>query len=255
MNTVGKFDTPVQYVKGVGEKRAQLLSKLEIENLYDLTHFYPRTYLDFSSPVPICDVIPGETVCVRATVACPVSRDVLRGRMTVFKTVVTDGSGTLHITIFNNEYSASALKTEEEFLFLGKAVSGYQGLEMTNPIIERPSADFQLRPVYPQTAGLKSKTIEGIMKNALAMISRDDSPDVIPDGIRRRLHLCHERYALSNIHFPSCARDAEIAKRRLIFEELFVLQAGMLKIKKQQQKHRDKASARLHRRVSRLASV
>lgn len=232
MNKTSLYDMPAQYVKGVGEKRAQLLKKLEIENLYDLTHFFPRSYLDFGSPLPISLVKPGETALVKAKIAYPPVKEMIRGKTAVYKTAAEDATGILHITVFNNAYLASSLEQDGEYLFLGKAVSGYRGLEMTNPVVETPRTEPGLRPVYPQTAGLRSKTIESVMKNALALLAKEAPADIIPDNIRREFQLCHEQYALSGIHFPKSEKDAEIAKRRLIFEELFVLQAGMLKIRK-----------------------
>ncbi|MCM1545150.1 MAG: ATP-dependent DNA helicase RecG, partial [Ruminococcus sp.] len=233
MIKLNKFDTSVQYIKGVGEKRAKLLEKLNVHNLYELVHFYPRTYLDFSTQTKISDLVPGAVSCVRAIVGYPPHNDMIRRGMTIYKTAVTDESGILHITIFNNKYAAQALETGKEYFFLGKVTeTPSKDLEMTNPLIEPFCETLKLRPVYPQTAGLRSKLIETIMKNALALYRNCNSVDPIPDFIRREYKLCHEQYALSSIHFPASEKDAQIAKHRLIFEELLVLQAGMLKLRK-----------------------
>lgn len=242
----------VQYVKGVGEKRAELFSKLDVHNLFDLVHLFPRSYLDFSSPIPIGELKGGETACVRATVGCRVSKAQLRRGMTVFKTVLTDGADVLHITIFNNRFLAERLEEGKEFLFLGKVSRNRGEIEMTNPMIEEVNSPVLLRPVYPLTASLSNKTIENAVKNALAVYYQAESPDPIPDEIRRRFNLCHEQFALRNIHFPSCLKDAEIARKRLIFEELLVLQTGMLALRK---KNREKTDIIIHDRTDEFISA
>ena len=229
----------VQYVKGVGEKRAALFSKLDVYTLYDLVHLFPRSYLDFSSPIPLKELKSGETVCVKAVVGCRVSKATLRQGMTVFKTVLTDGESTLHITIFNNRFLAERLEEGKEFLFLGKISYNRGDFEMTNPIVEQVNSPVLLRPVYPLTATLSNKIVESAVKNALALYYKEERPDPIPDIIRRKFGLCHEQFALKNIHFPSCLKDAEVARKRLIFEELLVLQTGMLSLRKRNKEKTD----------------
>ena len=222
----------VQYIKGVGEKRAGLFSKLDVFTLCDLVHLFPRSYLDFSSPQKIRELKSGETACVRATVGCRVSKAMIRQGMTVFKTVLTDGEDVLHVTIFNNRFLAERLEEGKEFLFLGRVSMNRGEFELTNPLVHEVNSPDVLEPVYPLTAGLSNKTVESAVKNALALYYREETPDPIPDEIRRTFSLCHEQFALKNIHFPSCLKDAEIARKRLIFEELLVLQTGMLALRK-----------------------
>lgn len=229
----------IQYVKGVGEKRAKLFSKLDVFTLYDLVHLFPRDYLDFGNVVPIKDLKAGKVFCVKGVVGCEVSAARIRQGMTIFKTVVTDGDGILHITIYNNRFLAEKLKVGEEFLFLGKVINNRGTLEMGSPIVEAANCALPLRPIYPLTASLTSKTVENAVKNALELYYKTEPVDPISDGIRKKFNLCHEQYALKNIHFPSCMRDAEIARRRLIFEELLVLQTGMLAMRKKNKQKTD----------------
>lgn len=233
------YSMSVQYVKGVGEKRAALFSKLDVRTLFDLVHLFPRSYLDFSSPCAIKELKSGETACVKATVGCRVSKAQIRQGMTVFKTVLTDGEDVLHLTIFNNRFLAERLEEGKEFLFLGKVTYNRGDFEMTNPMIEQPNSPVLLRPVYPLTAALSNKTVENAVKNALALYYKEERPDPLPDSVRRRFNLCHEQFALRNIHFPSCFKDAEIARKRLIFEELLVLQTGMLALRKKNKEKTD----------------
>ncbi len=225
-------DMNAQYIKGVGEKRAQLLAKLGIETVWDAVHYYPRAYLDFSTCTPIARLQPGETACVRGIVGCPVSGAKIRQGMTIYKTVVTDGSDVMHLTIFNNKYLADRLREGETYLFYGKAQTAFGSFEMSNPLVE-PDGAASFLPVYPLTAGLTSRQLSTIIQNALALWAKEETGDLIPADIRRDYRLAHALFALKNIHAPENMHDMEVAKRRLIFEELFVLQCGMALLKKE----------------------
>ena len=227
-----ELDSSVRYLKGVGEKRAGYFKKLDVETVWELLHFYPRSYLDFSSPAEIRFLTAGETYCIRAFVLHNPTENRIRKDLTIYKTVVSDGSGKLTINIFNSAYQAKKLIENNEYYFLGKVTSGSNGLEMASPIVKPANSDEPFSPIYPQTAGLNSNLIGQAVKSALRFFSDLPSQDVIPDEIRRENQLCHELYAVRNIHFPTCTKDIEIARRRLIFEELFVLQTGMLVLRR-----------------------
>ncbi len=218
---------PIQYIKGVGEKRASLLEKLGIETLYDLVHFYPRAHLDFTSLTPISKLIPDSIGCFSAVVGYNPTEHQIRKGMTVYKTLVTDGAAGVHITIFNNRFLAEKFKQGEEYIFYGKVTVNRGSFEMTNPVIEPVQEETSMMPVYPLTAGLTSNILLKIISNALPLYMEKKTTDYIPDKIRREHSLCHESFALKNIHFPKSVKEFEIAKHRLIFEELFILQAGM----------------------------
>ncbi len=224
-------EMPAKYVKGVGEKRAQLLSKLGISTVSDLVHFYPRTYLDFTSPTPIIELTPDTVCCFSAVVGYTPVKNEIRKNMTVYKTMVTDGVGGVNITIFNNSYLAESLETGKEYIFYGKVTVNRSSFEMTNPLIESADSELSMLPVYPQTASLNSRAIGKIIQNALKIYDEKGSPDVIPDKIRQTFRLCHKQFALKAIHNPKNQKDLEIARRRLIFEELLTLQLGMRKLK------------------------
>lgn len=224
-------ETSVQYVKGVGEKRAALLSKLGISTLRELVHFYPRAYLDFSVLTPIVQLVPDTVCCFSAIVGYPPVKNEIRRGMTIYKTTVTDGVAGVNITIFNNIYLAEALETGKEYIFYGKVTANRGSFEMANPIIEPADSEHTVRPIYPQTANLNSRAIEKIIQNGLRLYSEENHEDVIPDSIRQTFKLCHEQYALKNIHNPKNTVELENARRRLIFEELLTLQAGMRMLK------------------------
>lgn len=224
-------EIPLKYIKGVGEKREQLLNKLGITCLYDLVHFYPRTYLDFSVLSDISSIVP-ESVCAFSAVVgySPIEYRAKNG-MTLYKTTVTDGVAGVHITIFNSKYLAESLQQGQEYIFYGKVSAQSGCLEMANPIVEPLDSSCGMRSVYPLTAGLTSKTVSKIMENALNIYFEQNIPGAIPDSIRSEYALAHEQFALRTVHFPKNNADLDLAKKSLIFEELLTLQVGMRRLK------------------------
>ena len=225
------MDTPVKYIKGVGEKRAQLLNKQGIFTLHDLLHFFPRNYIDFSALAPISSIVPDTVCCFSAIVGYTPVKHLIRKNMTIYKTMVTDGTAGVNITIFNNAYLAEALETGKEYIFYGKVTLSHGSFEMSNPIIESPESECPVRPVYPRISTLTSGVLQRIMSNAVSLYNTKTQADIIPDDIRHLFRLCHQQFAIKNIHFPSCSNDIEIARHRFIFEELLTLQLGMKRLK------------------------
>lgn len=224
-------EIPLKYIKGVGEKREAMLNKLGITSLYELVHFYPRAYLDFSQLTDIVSIIP-ETVCAFSAIVGydPIEHHIKKG-MTLYKTMVTDGVAGVHITIFNSKYLADSLKQGQEYIFYGKVSAQNGSLEMANPIIEPIENGCEMRPIYPLTAGLTSKALFKIQENALNLYFSEDVPPAIPDKIRSEYGLAHEQFALRTVHSPKSQGDLDIAKKSLIFEELLTLQTGMKRLK------------------------
>ena len=224
-------ETPLKFIKGVGEKRAQLLNKLGIFNLHDLVHYFPRSYIDLSDPVSIPQLIPGETLCFKAFIGyAPVKNEIRKG-MTIYKTLLIDGEYSVQLNIFNNSYLAESLVEGEEYYFYGKILINKGRFEITNPVIEKIDSDCVMFPVYPLTAGVTNKQLSKIVSNGIVAYENLIEQDIIPDFIRREYSLCHEQFALRAIHNPSNPNDVEIARRRLIFEELVILQLGMKLLK------------------------
>lgn len=218
----------LQYLKGVGEKRAQLFQKLGVASVGALCRFYPRQYKDWSRPVTVAEAAVGEICCVKAEISLPVTEHRVRRGMVLYKTLATDRSGVpLYITIFNNKYAAGRLEPGKTFLFYGKVDGNLLRREMTSPEIERETC-ASIHPVYPATEGLSSKTIEKVMPNALRIFEPEDP---LPREMRNRLGLLDLNEALWNIHFPKNHKALEAARRRLVFEELFLLQTGLKQLK------------------------
>lgn len=221
--------TDIRFLKGVGEKRAELLRKKGIDTVGALLRFYPRAYLDWQNITPISECHEGENVCVRAEITSPVKTVNIRRGMTLYKFSAADDSGVIEVTLFNRKYLAENLREGRSYLFYGKLGYGITLRQMSSTEI-MPAEYMGIEPVYAATEGLSSKTIEKIMKNAL--VYTDSMQDAIPDGIRKKNGLCDFKTALKSIHFPLERQALESAKRRLVFEELFVLQTGLLFLKR-----------------------
>lgn len=221
--------TDIRFLKGVGEKRAELLRKKGIDTVGALLRFYPRAYLDWQNITPISECHEGENVCVRAEITSPVKTANIRRGMTLYKFSAADDSGVIEVTLFNRKYLAENLREGRSYLFYGKLGYGITLRQMSSPEI-MPAEYMGIEPVYAASEGLSSKTIEKIMKNAL--VYTDSMQDAIPDGIRQKNGLCDFKTALKSIHFPLERQALEGAKRRLVFEELFVLQTGLLFLKR-----------------------
>lgn len=224
-------DTPLKFIKGVGEKRALLLNKLDIYSLDDLVHYFPRAYIDFSAAVPIPKLIPGSVACFKAIVGyTPVKNEIRRG-MTIYKTLLIDGEYSVQLSIFNNAYLAESLVEGEEYYFHGKILVNKGMLEITNPIVQKADSECIMQPIYPMTAGLTNKMLCKIISNAVSIYESNADTDIIPDSIRTKYKLCHEQFALKSIHNPKSPYDVEISRQRFIFEELLLLQLGMKMLK------------------------
>ena len=217
----------IQYVKGVGEKRAKLLEKLGIRTVEDAVRYYPRAYLDFANCKPIASLVPGETACVRAVVGTELFGAQIRKGLTIWRSVLTDGESTMHLIIFNNRFLAERLQQGETYLFYGKVGENYGTLEMNNPLVEDDSESAGFLPVYPLTAGISRLQLSRIIQNALTLWNKEEHAELLPETVRHNFNLCRERFALTHIHAPASQEEIDIARRRLIFEELFVLQCGM----------------------------
>ena len=225
------YDTDIKYIKGVGDKRAKLFARLDVKNIYDILRYYPRGYVNYSDARKIEEVRPDEVNCVLAKVCSPVRESYIRKNMTVFKLAAKDETGVINITIFNNKYLAESLEEGGEYFFIGKVTEDYGVFQMTPGSVRKFSEELFYSPIYSLTAGLNSFTVERIVKNALSLFKTKNLSDPIPDEIRSKFKLCHEQYAVESIHFPKNENDIEIARRRFIFEELFLLQCGMLAMK------------------------
>lgn len=222
------FDTRVQFLKGIGEARAKTLAKQGIYSVGDILRNYPRAYEDWNNIKSLRDAEIGENVCVKAVVAERAQLIKINGGKILVKTVIADGSDYIPITFFNNKYVKDQLIENEEYLFFGKITRDrYNNKTMLSPRFEKSIDKQRIRPIYKASASLSSKTTERIVEGALNEM-RGNVAEVIPEYIVKKYKLMGLEETLRNIHFPESEEMLALAKRRLIFEELFLLQMGLL---------------------------
>ncbi len=219
----------IKYVKGIGESRAKLFSRLGIFSVEDLLFHLPRALEDRSEVKLISDLIDGESVCVKGSVASGVKVYRARNRVSVTQTTISDGHSLMKLTWFNAPFIANTLKSGGEFVFFGRAIWRGNCFEMINPVSESVSESKKtgkILPIYPSVQGLGQTSIRNAVENVFAAL--DEVPrDIIPPKVLEENGLMPLFSALKGIHMPSSAQEFERACKRLAFEELFVLQMGI----------------------------
>ena len=222
--------TNIKYLKGVGEKRAKMLEKLDIFTVGDLLRHYPRSYRKWSDYVEISEANIGDTCCIKAIAGKTPTGVKIRQGMTIFKTDATDGKNVIRITVFNNKYMAQSIEQGKEYYFYGKISGNLYSKEMTVSEIADVQKTSSVSPIYPLTQGINSKYLSKLILTALNM-NNSILTEVIPLEIRESLCLMEINKAVKQIHFPDSEDLLSEARRRLVFEELFILQVGLMKLK------------------------
>ena len=222
--------TNIKYLKGVGEKRAKMLEKLDIFTVGDLLRHYPRSYRKWSDYVEISEANIGDTCCIKAIAGKTPTGVKIRQGMTIFKTDATDGKNVIRITVFNNKYMAQSIEQGKEYYFYGKISGNLYSKEMTVSEIADVQKTSSVSPIYPLTQGINSKYLSKLILTALSM-NNSILTEVIPLEIRESLCLMEINKAVKQIHFPDSEDLLSEARRRLVCEELFILQVGLMKLK------------------------
>ena len=224
-------DTPVRYLKGVGPKTAERFEKLGIVTLADLLCHYPRRYINFTKPYSIAEA-PTDVECVvRAEVFAKPGGRILPGGRRMERITAGDDVSSLEITWFNNPYATQKLELGQEYYFQGIVTGGMLRRQMVNPQV-RTDAQVKSSPfeaVYPQTEGLTSNAIAKCVRQLLP--HAELLPDPLPPEMLAKYRLLSKADAVRAIHCPATEEQAYAARRRLIYEELLVLQLGIGRMK------------------------
>lgn len=230
---------PLDNIKGVGARRAEQFHALGVDDIDALLHYFPRDYQDWSRPTPIFGAeLVDAPVCVEAEAASPVSRFRSKNGVLCFETTVFDSSGSCKVVIFNNKYAAAKLVPGEPLLLYGRVTMGNSGREMLSPQIEDRAGRQRIRPIYPRTKELSSKMIESTVERALTeFVGMEVDP--LPDSVLQRYSLMPLQQALREIHFPTDHETMLRARDRFIFEELFELELGLLRIRERNRETSD----------------
>ncbi|MEE0061060.1 MAG: ATP-dependent DNA helicase RecG [Acutalibacteraceae bacterium] len=224
------FEQPIKFLKGVGEKRAELFAKLGVNSVGELICYYPRTYEDWSNIVNISDIKPEEVCCIKAVVTAPPSESRVSGGRIITKVRLADDSGVVTATFFNNRYVKNMLVYNCEYLFMGKVNYSMNRAELISPEFVQTNKAKEIRPIYGCTHGLTTRQIENTVINALQLLP-EKIKEGIPVDIREKYDLITYDEAIRSVHFPKDMEALLKARKRLIFQELLVLSLGLYSMK------------------------
>ena len=226
---MAKLSDPVTMLKGVGEVRSKQLAQLNIFTLRDLICHFPRGYEDRTKLVPIEKLEPDVPACFRAMVMNTPRTSHIRKGLDLTKVQLADTTGRLNVTFFNNRFAAQQLEYGREYIFYGAVSGDFIGYSMTNPVFEAPESQpvttRRILPIYPLTAGLTNVALLRLVQQALAVC--DPPEEILPDEVREKYGILPAERAYFAIHEPNSMAEAELAKKRMIFEEFFVFSAGL----------------------------
>ena len=221
------LDDSVQYIKGVGPAFAQKFEKLGIRTVRDLLLHYPRRYIDYTQPYTVTAAPYDIDCCVRATVLEREGNRRIKGGRVLTRVLAADDSGVLALSWFNAPYAAQNLKIGESYYFEGRVGGMMTRREMLHPLVrtEAQVAESPLLPVYGATEGLPPARIARCVAAVLSLAA--DLPDPLPPELLTKYRMPDKAAAVRAIHAPHSVGEANAARRRLIFEELYVLQLGI----------------------------
>ena len=233
-----ELSTDVRYIKGVGEQRAKALARLGVRTLGDLLNYFPRAYEDRTAVRPIAELALDETACVRAMVAAEPRLTRVRRGLDLVKLRIVDESGSADVTFFNQSYVRDQLVPGESYVFYGKAGGNLLRKTFTNPVFEREdragTVTGRILPLYRLTHGISNKLVVSAMECALNACG-DMLPELLPAEITEQYALPKVGFAYRNVHFPPDWETLALARRRLTFEEFFVLSCATQRLRAQRE--------------------
>ena len=226
---MAKLSDPITILKGIGPTKAKQFANLNIFTLEDLICHFPRGYEDRTKLLPIEKLEPDIPACFKAMVMNTPRTAHIRKGLDLTKVTVADHTGRLTLTFFNQKYTAEQLQYGKEYIFYGAVSGDFIGYNMTSPVFESldspPVTTRRILPIYPLTAGLSNASVLKAVRQALDIC--DPPKEIIPESIRREHGILPAERAYYAIHEPSSMQEAEMAKKRLIFEEFFIFSAGL----------------------------
>ena len=226
---MARLTDPISILKGIGPAKVKQFAALNIFTLQDLICHFPRGYEDRTRLVTIDKLEVDKPACFKAVVMNHPRTSHIRKGLDLTKVQVADHTARLNLTFFNNKYAVEQLRYGEEFIFYGAVSGDFIGYNMTNPIFEsissQPVTTRRVLPIYPLTAGLSNAAMLKAVRQALAIC--DPPAEIIPESVRHQYGILSAQRAYTAIHEPATMVEAEMAKKRLIFEEFFVFSAGL----------------------------
>ncbi|SCH12813.1 ATP-dependent DNA helicase RecG [Romboutsia sp. 1001713B170207_170306_H8] len=223
----------IQYVKGIGPKKAYKLNKLGIFTLKDLLYYFPRQYEDRNNLKKISQLKNEDKATIKAVIV-GITTSTPRKGMTLTKVDVKDETGYAKLVFFNQPYVSNTFRSGDTILVFGKVKKEFKSIELSSCEIEHlsnaPKNTCKIMPIYPLTFGVTNKEIISIIKSVLSnkeLVIKE----YLPKNIIDKYKLCSIDYAIRNIHSPSNKESFKIALYRIIFEEFLILQLGLFMFK------------------------
>lgn len=247
------LDQAVTYLPGIGAKNSDRLAKLGLYTVRDVLYYYPRDHLDYARQVNIRELVPGETVTIIATVKrCNCFNSPRNAKLVIFELTVQDRSGQMKLSRFyaGTRYRNRGWQELQKRQYPVGAVVAASGLvkqdkygtTLEDPqieVIDHSNASIdslkvgRVVPIYPLTEGVEADVVRKAVVAALPAVSQLQDP--LPDKLREKYELVGLQEAITNIHFPPNSQALDAARRRLVFDEFFYLQLGLLKRRAAQQ--------------------
>ena len=226
---MARLSDPITILKGVGPTKAKQFANLNIFTLRDLICHFPRGYEDRTKLVTIDKLEVDKPACFKAMVMNTPRTSHVRKGLDLTKVQVADHTARLNLTFFNSKYTVESLQYGKEYIFYGAVSGDFIGYNMTNPTFESldapPVTTRRVLPIYPLTAGLSNASVLKAVRQALALC--DPPAEILPESVRKQYGILPAERAYYAIHEPNSMAEAEMAKKRLIFEEFFVFSAGL----------------------------
>ena len=226
---MARLSDPITILKGIGPTKAKQFANLNIFTLEDLICHFPRGYEDRTKLVPIEKLEVDRPACFKAMVMNTPRTSHIRKGLDITKVQVADCTARLTLTFFNQKFTAEQLQYGKEYIFYGAVSGDFIGYNMTSPVFESvdspPLTTRRVLPIYPLTAGLSNASVLKAVRQALAIC--DVPKEIIPQQVRAEYGILPAERAYYAIHEPASMEEAELAKKRLIFEEFFVFSAGL----------------------------
>ena len=226
---MAKLSDPITILKGIGPTKAKQFAQLNIFTLRDLICHFPRGYEDRTKLITVDKLEPDVPACFKAMVMNTPRTAHVRKGLDLTRVQVADHTARLTLTFFNSKYAAEQLQYGKEYIFYGAVSGDFIGYSMTNPVFEplesQPVTTRRVLPIYPLTAGLSNAAVLKAVRQALSIC--DVPAEILPESVRREYGILDASRAYYAIHEPQSMAEAEMAKKRLIFEEFFVFSAGL----------------------------
>lgn len=234
------LEMDLRFLKGVGPARVEILNKLGLFTLNDIINYFPREHEDRGRYKNIYELQDGETAAIKVVIASNVSETRVRRNMAIYKVIAKDETGNIILTWFNQPYIKKQLRVGSEYSFYGKVKNTLGRIEMQSPVFDagdKSKNTGKIIPIYPLTAGITQNVFRGIVETAVKSV-QGNLIDSLPEWIRVQYKLDDIEKAIHNIHFPENLDEFEKARYRLAFEELLVMQLGLLRFKEKGQEDR-----------------